>query len=159
MAGQTCRFAPISPPASAAMPAEPWECARKNIAPLVLVEVWAARQRRPTLVVVVSSCAPAWRAHLNLRCALITACTRCMWTSPRPSSSPSPAKENYTNSQRQSVQWAGRRCLLAIYRSCAAGDDGRAATRPYRLGNVPIIIGNWYYGHATRPGHYFAVPW
>jgi hypothetical protein len=42
------------------------------------------------------------------------------------------------------VQWVGRRCLLAIYRSCAAGDDGRAATRPYRLGNVPIIIGKWY---------------
>jgi hypothetical protein len=31
------------------------------------------------------------------------------------------------------VQWVGRRCLLAIYRSCAAGYDGRAATRPYRL--------------------------
>jgi hypothetical protein len=48
----------------------------------------------------------------------------------------------------------GRRCLLAIYRSCAAGYDGRAsafallqrdkATRPYRLGNVPIIIWKWY---------------
>jgi hypothetical protein len=37
--------------------AEPWGYARQNIAPLVLVEVWAARQRRPTLVVV-SSCAP-----------------------------------------------------------------------------------------------------
>jgi len=31
----------------------------------------------------------------------------------------------------------GRRC-------CAAGYDDRAATRPYRLGNVPIIIGKWY---------------
>src|ERR1035437_4027472 len=50
----------------------------------------------------------------------------------------------HTNSQRQSVQWVGRRCLLAIYRSCAAGYDGRAATRPYRLGNVPIIIRKWY---------------
>jgi hypothetical protein len=39
MVGQTCRFAPISPPASAAMLAEPWGYARKNIAPLVLVEV------------------------------------------------------------------------------------------------------------------------
>src|ERR1017187_10875457 len=55
MVGQTCRFAPISPPASAAMLAEPWAYARQNIAPLVLVEVWAARpsypaaqQRRPT---------------------------------------------------------------------------------------------------------------
>jgi outer membrane lipoprotein carrier protein len=35
------------------------------------------------------------------------------------------------NSQRQSVPWVGRRCLLAIYRSCAAGYDGRAAARPY----------------------------
>jgi hypothetical protein len=34
-----------------AMLAEPWEYARENIAPLVLVEVWAARQRRPTLEV------------------------------------------------------------------------------------------------------------
>src|ERR1035437_3749898 len=56
MVGQTCWFASISPPASAAMLAEPWGYARQNIAPLVLVEVWAARQRRPTLVVV-SSCA------------------------------------------------------------------------------------------------------
>ena len=32
------------------MLAEPWGYARENIAPLVLVEVWAARQRRPTLV-------------------------------------------------------------------------------------------------------------
>ena len=31
-----------------------------------------------------------------------------------------------TNSQRQSVQWVGRRC-------CAAGYDGRAAARPYLL--------------------------
>jgi len=52
MVEQTCRVAPISPPASAAMLAEPWGYARQNIAPLVLVEVWAARQRRPTLVVV-----------------------------------------------------------------------------------------------------------
>jgi hypothetical protein len=37
------------------------------------------------------------------------------------------------NFQKQSV---GRRC-------CAAGDDGRAATRPYRLECVPISIGNW----------------
>jgi len=42
------------------------------------------------------------------------------------------------------VQWVGRRCLLAIYRICAAEYDGRAAARPYRLGNVPIIIGKWY---------------
>ena len=59
-----------------------------------------------------------------------------------------------TNSQRQSVQWVGRRCLLAICRSCAAGYDGRAsvfaglrpdkAARPYRLEQVPIIIGKWY---------------
>jgi len=33
---------------------------------------------------------------------------------------------SYTNSQRQSVQWVGRRC-------CAARYDGRAAARPYRL--------------------------
>jgi hypothetical protein len=46
-------------------------------------------------------------------------------------------KQNNTKSQRQSVQWVGRRCG-------AAGYDGRAATRPYRLGNVPIIIGKWY---------------
>jgi hypothetical protein len=39
-----------------------------------------------------------------------------------------------TNSQRQSVQWVGRRC-------CAAGYAGRAAARPYRLEYVPIIIG------------------
>jgi len=62
--------------------------------------------------------------------------------------------QTHTNSQKQSVQWAGRRCLLAIYRSCAAGYDGRAsafallqrdkAARPYRLGNVPIIIRKWY---------------
>jgi hypothetical protein len=32
----------------------------------------------------------------------------------------------HTNSQRQSVQRVGRRC-------CAAGYDGRAAARPYRL--------------------------
>jgi len=38
------------------MLAEPWGYARQNIAPLVLVKVWAARQHRPTLVVV-SSCA------------------------------------------------------------------------------------------------------
>jgi hypothetical protein len=44
-----CRFAPISLPASAAMLAEPWGYARQNIAPLVLVEVWAARQRPPYL--------------------------------------------------------------------------------------------------------------
>jgi len=47
------------------------------------------------------------------------------------------------NSQRQSVQRVGRHSLLAIYRSCAAGYDGRAsafallqrdkAARPYRL--------------------------
>ena len=43
MVGQTCRFAQISPPASAAMLAEAWGYARKNIAPLVLVEIWAAR--------------------------------------------------------------------------------------------------------------------
>jgi len=49
-----------------------------------------------------------------------------------------------TNFQRQSVQWVGRRCLLAIYRSCAAGYAGRAAARPYRLEYVPIIIGKWY---------------
>jgi len=42
-----------------------------------------------------------------------------------------------TNSRRQSVPWVGRRC-------CAAGHDGRAAARPYRLGNVPIFIGKWY---------------
>src|ERR1019366_7696227 len=42
-----------------------------------------------------------------------------------------------TNSQRQSGQWVGRRC-------CAAGYDGRAATRPYRLEYVPIIIRKWY---------------
>src|ERR1017187_10674010 len=47
MVGQTCRFAPISPPASAAMLAEPWAYARQNIAPLVLVEVWAARPSYP----------------------------------------------------------------------------------------------------------------
>jgi hypothetical protein len=35
------------------------------------------------------------------------------------------------------VQWVGRRC-------CAAGYDGRAAARPYRLGYVLIIIGKWY---------------
>src|ERR1035437_3622891 len=65
MVGQTCRFAPISPPASAAMLAEPWGYARQNIAPLVLVKVWAARQRRPTLVV--SSCArPALRSAIPL---------------------------------------------------------------------------------------------
>jgi hypothetical protein len=39
------------------MLAEPWGYARENIAPLVLVEVWAARQRRPTLVLM-SSCTP-----------------------------------------------------------------------------------------------------
>jgi len=38
------------------MLAEPWGYARENIAPLVLVEVWVARQCRPTLVVV-STCA------------------------------------------------------------------------------------------------------
>jgi hypothetical protein len=43
------------------MLAEPWGYAHENIAPLVLVEVWAARQRRPTLVVV-SSCAPSHTA-------------------------------------------------------------------------------------------------
>jgi hypothetical protein len=31
------------------MLAEPWGYARENIAPLVLVEVWAARQRPPYL--------------------------------------------------------------------------------------------------------------
>jgi len=52
MVGQTCRFAPISPPASAAKLAEPQGYAHENIVPLVLVEVWATRQRRPTLGVV-----------------------------------------------------------------------------------------------------------
>jgi hypothetical protein len=33
----------------------------------------------------------------------------------------------HANSQSQSVQSVGRRYLLAIYRSCAAGYDGRAA--------------------------------
>src|SRR5664280_1128401 len=56
-AGQICRFAPISPPASAAMLAEPWGYGRENFAPLVLVDAWAARPRRPALVVV-SGCAP-----------------------------------------------------------------------------------------------------
>src|ERR1039458_8542923 len=52
------------------------------------------------------------------------------------------------------AQWVGRRCLLAIYRSCAAGYDGRAsafallqrdkAARPCRLEFVPIIIGKWH---------------
>ena len=35
------------------------------------------------------------------------------------------------------MQWVGRRC-------CAAGDDGRAAARPYRLEPVPIILWKWY---------------
>ena len=35
------------------------------------------------------------------------------------------------------MQWLGRCC-------CAAGYDGRAAARPYRLEQVPIIIGKWY---------------
>jgi hypothetical protein len=38
------------------MLAEPRGYARQNIAPLVLEKVWAARQHRPTLMVV-SSCA------------------------------------------------------------------------------------------------------
>jgi len=52
------------------------------------------------------------------------------------------------------LQFRDSLCLLAIYRSCATGYDGRAsafallqrdkATRPYRLGNVPIIIGKWH---------------
>jgi len=64
----------------------------------------------------------------------------------------------HTNFQRQTVQWVGRRCCAAGYEvgrcCCAAGYDGRAsafallqrdkATRPYRLGNVPIIIGKWH---------------
>jgi len=45
---------------------------------------------------------------------------------------------SHINFQRQSVQWVGRRC-------CAARYDGRAAARPYRLEQVPIIIGKWYY--------------
>jgi hypothetical protein len=43
------------------MLAEPWGYARENIASLVLVEVWAARQRRPTLMVV-SCCAREGRS-------------------------------------------------------------------------------------------------
>jgi len=39
---KTCRFAPISPPASAAKLVEPWGYARQNIALLVLVKGWAA---------------------------------------------------------------------------------------------------------------------
>ena len=42
-----------------------------------------------------------------------------------------------TNTPRLSVSWVGRRC-------CAAGDDGRAAARPYRLGTAPIFIGKWF---------------
>src|SRR5208282_1877336 len=38
--------------------------------------------------------------------------------------------------------------VVAERRCCAAGYDGRAATRPYRLGNVPIIIGKWH--HPSR---------
>ena len=58
MVGQTCRFAPISPPASAAMLAKPWGYARQNTASLVLVKVWAARQHRPTLMVMSRACCP-----------------------------------------------------------------------------------------------------
>jgi outer membrane lipoprotein-sorting protein len=36
-----------------------------------------------------------------------------------------------TNSQRQSVQWVGRRC-------CAAGYDGRAAARPYLPSSILV---------------------
>ena len=36
--------------------------ARQNIAPLVLVKVWAARQRRPTLVVVSRRARLDWAA-------------------------------------------------------------------------------------------------
>jgi outer membrane lipoprotein carrier protein len=36
------------------------------------------------------------------------------------------------------VQWVGRRCLLAIYRSCAAGYDGRAAARPYLPSSILV---------------------
>ena len=42
-----------------------------------------------------------------------------------------------TEVRQPSDQWVGRRC-------CAAGYDGRAAARPYRLEYVPIIIGKWY---------------
>jgi hypothetical protein len=45
------------------MLAEPWGYACQNIAPLVLVEDWAARQRHPTLVV--SSCARFERTKKN----------------------------------------------------------------------------------------------
>jgi hypothetical protein len=58
------------------MLAEPWGYARQNIAPLVLVKVWAARlvaskqsgdgQHRPTLVVV-SSCAALELPHDDFR--------------------------------------------------------------------------------------------
>src|ERR1035438_8763110 len=48
------------------------------------------------------------------------------------------------NSQRQSVQWVGRAACPESFRgACAAGYDS-AATRPYRLEYVPIIIGKWY---------------
>src|ERR1017187_10189251 len=36
----------------------------------------------------------------------------------------------------------GRRC-------CAAGDDGRAAARPYRLEYVPIPTGKWCHLHGA----------
>jgi len=68
MVGQTCRFAQISPPASAAMLAEPfWGYAHKNIA-LVLVEVWAVQQRRPTLVESKSSSAAVYPAGTKVKC-------------------------------------------------------------------------------------------
>ena len=45
-------------------------------------------------------------------------------------------------SQRQSVQWAGRRC-------CAAG-EGRAAARPGRSGFMPIVIEKWHHNSIRR---------
>ena len=42
-----------------------------------------------------------------------------------------------TGNRESSMQRVGRRC-------CAAGDDGRAAARPYRLEYVPVITGKWY---------------
>jgi hypothetical protein len=65
-----------------------------------------------------------------------------------------------TNSQRQSVQWVGRRCRAAGYvgrASAFALLQRDKATRPYRLGNVPIIIGKWYETIAGR-GEGFSAP-
>jgi hypothetical protein len=55
-----------------------------------------------------------------------------------------------TNSQRQSVQWVGRHCLLAIYRSCAASIY-LVATMNVKTNLLNLTHTTWPRGSAALP--------